>query len=89
MDLSVPRRSRYIFNSELTYELGVLKKYALPALEKVTRDDPYFITANRLVKFLKYIKDIDDRYVPANSLLREFIGDSSFYLEQKETKIDE
>ena len=48
-----------------------------------------FITANRLVKFLKYIKDIDDRYVPANSLLREFIGDSSFYLEQKETKIDE
>ena len=79
----------YIFNSELTYELGVLKKYALPALEKVTRDDPYFITANRLVKFLKYIKDIDDRYVPANSLLREFIGDSSFYLEQKETKIDE
>lgn len=72
----------YIFNSELTYELGVLKKYALPALAKVTRDDPYFITANRLVKFLKYIKDINDRYVPANSLLREFIGESNFYMDQ-------
>lgn len=76
----------YIFNSELTYELGILKKYALPALAKIGRDDPYFIAANRLVKFLKYIKDIDDRYVPANSLLREFIGDSSFYLDQKEIK---
>lgn len=78
----------YIFNSELTYELSVLKKYALPALEKIDRDDPYFIKANRLVKFLKYIKDIDDKYVPANSLLREFIGESNFYLDQIEGKKD-
>lgn len=69
----------YVFNSELTYELGVMKKYALPALEAIGRNDKDFITANRLVKFLKYIKDIDDRYVPCNSLLREFIGNSCFY----------
>ena len=78
----------YIFNSELTYELSVLKKYALPALEKIDRDDPHFIKANRLVKFLKYIKDIDDKYVPANSLLREFIGESNFYVDQIEGKKD-
>ncbi len=69
----------YIFNSELTYELAVMKKYALPALEAIGRNDEYFISANHLVKFLKYIKDIDDRYVPCNSLLREFIGNSCFY----------
>lgn len=69
----------YVFNSELTYELAVMKKYALPALEAIGRNEKNFITANRLVKFLKYVKDIDDRYVPCNSLLREFIGESCFY----------
>lgn len=69
----------YVFNSELTYELGVMKKYALPALETVDKNSEFFIPANRLIKFLKYFKDIDDKYVPCNSLLREFIGDSCFY----------
>lgn len=68
----------FIFNSELTYELGVMKKYALPALQNVSRNDKNFVAANRLVKFLKYVEDIDDRYVPCNSLLREFIGDGVF-----------
>lgn len=69
----------YVFNSELTYELGVMKKYALPVLEKIDKSNEYFIPANRLVKFLKYFNDIDDKYVPCNSLLREFIGDCCFY----------
>jgi len=69
----------YIFNSALTYELSVMKKYALPVLENIDRNDQFFIAANRLVKFLKYFLDIDDAYVPSNSLLREFIGGSSFY----------
>lgn len=69
----------YVFNTELLYELCVLKKYALTALEKINRNDEYFIQANRLVKFLKYVNDIDDKYVPNNSLLREFIGGSCFY----------
>lgn len=70
----------FIFNSELTYELCVLKKYALPALLNIKPDSEYFINANRLIKFLKYYDDIKDDYVPANSILREFIGGSSYYI---------
>lgn len=68
----------YVYNSALTYELCVLKKYALPALQEVKPDSPHYITANRLIKFLKYFKEMDDRWVPCNSLLREFIGGSCF-----------
>ncbi len=68
----------YVFNSELTYELAVLKKHAVSQLQGIHRDSRHFITANRLLKFLKYIVDIDDNLVPNHSLLREFIGDSCF-----------
>ena len=68
----------YVFNSALTYELCVLKKYALPALQEVKSDSPHYITASRLIKFLKCFNDLDERWVPCNSLLREFIGGSCF-----------
>ncbi|MFW6285432.1 MAG: nucleoside kinase, partial [Bacillota bacterium] len=68
----------YIFNSALAYEFSVMKKYALESLMEIPRDSEHFITANRLIKFLKYFKDIDDASVPCNSLLREFIGGSCF-----------
>ncbi len=68
----------YIFNSGLAYELCVMKKYALDTLMEIPRDSEYFITANRLIKFLKYFNDIPDDVVPCNSLLREFIGGSCF-----------
>lgn len=68
----------YVFNSALTYEMCVMKKYALPALREVQPNSPHYITANRLIKFLKYFKDMDDKWVPCNSLLREFIGGSCF-----------
>lgn len=68
----------FIFNSALTYELCVMKKYALPALLEISSDSPHFITANRLIKFLKHFKDMDDKWIPCNSLLREFIGGSCF-----------
>jgi len=68
----------YVFNSELTYELAVLKKHAVAQLKAIDKDSVHFITANRLLKFLKYIVDIDDDLVPNHSLLREFIGDSCF-----------
>lgn len=68
----------YVYNSALTYELCVLRKYALPALQEVKPDSPYYVTANRLIKFLKYFKEMDDKWVPCNSLLREFIGGSCF-----------
>ena len=69
----------YVYNTELTYEIMVMKKYALPALKEIKRDSEYYIEANRLIKFLKIVRDIDDKYVPCNSILREFIGDSCFY----------
>ena len=68
----------FVFNSSLAYELCVIKKYAMPALAKIQSDSPYYITANRLMKNLKYFKDIEDDVVPCNSLLREFIGGSCF-----------
>ena len=68
----------YIFNTELAYELCVLKKYALPLFQTVKREDKDFANANRIVKFLKYFVTIDDSLVPNNSILREFIGGSCF-----------
>lgn len=68
----------FVFNTELSYEFGVLKKHAIPQLQAIPRNSEYFITANRLVKFLKYFVDIPDNLVPCNSLLREFIGGSCF-----------
>lgn len=73
----------FVFNSELSYELCVLKKHALPLLEAVDKESPYFIQANRLVKFLKYFTDILDKWIPCNSIIREFIGDSIFYTKDK------
>lgn len=68
-----------MFNSALVYELAVLKKYAMPLLEKVSRDIPYYAEAKRLLKFLSYFKDIDDEsIIPNTSILREFIGGSCF-----------
>ena len=68
----------YTFNSELAYELGVMKKYAVPLLEQIDNEDEYYIDANRLLKYIKYFVDIDDKFIPCNSLLREFIGGSVF-----------
>lgn len=73
----------YVFNSELSYELCVMKKHAIPLLEAIKPDSPYYIAANRLVKFLKYFEDISDKWIPCNSLLREFIGNSIFYSNDK------
>ena len=69
----------FVFNSELSYELCVIKKHVLPLLEAVPSESPYFIQANRLIKFLKYFHDISDNWIPCNSILREFIGNSIFY----------
>jgi len=69
----------FVFNTELSYEFGVLKRFALPQLQAIPRDSEYFIMANRLVKFLKYFVDIPEDLVPCNSLLREFIGGSCFH----------
>ncbi len=69
----------YVFNSSLGYELCVLKKQAMEALTQITAYDPQYLVANRLIKTLKYFREIDDdSIIPCNSLLREFIGGSCF-----------
>ncbi len=67
-----------MFNSSLIYELAVLKKYAEPLLKSVPESQAEFSESNRLLKFLSYFKDIDDQEIPPTSLIREFLGGSSF-----------
>ena len=72
-----------MFNSSLTYELAIMKKYAYPQLLAVTEDSPHYTMARRLVKFLNYIQtaDVEDE-IPVNSILREFIGGCCFYKDE-------
>jgi len=64
-----------MFNSALVYELSVLKKYAVPLLEQVDNSSPYYSESKRLLRFLRYFEPIEDeKAIPANSILREFIG---------------
>ncbi|MEG0843205.1 MAG: nucleoside kinase [Romboutsia sp.] len=66
-----------IFNSACVYELSVLKKYAKPLLEEITKDNPSYIESNRLLKLLQYFVELEDTSdIPSISILREFIGGS-------------
>lgn len=67
------------FNSSLLFELGVMKDYADKILSQVTQDCPEYATAYRLRKFLSYFHSIPMAVVPPTSLLREFMGGSSFH----------
>ena len=67
-----------MFNSATLYELAVLKKYAEPVLKQVAENQDEYVEANRLLKFLSWFKQIDDNEIPPTSLLREFLGGSSF-----------
>ena len=66
------------FNSSLIFELGVMKDYGEAILRDVPNDVPEYAEAYRLRRFLSYFKQIGDRGVPPTSLLREFLGGSSF-----------
>ena len=70
--------SDIMFNSSLAYEFGVLKKYAEEALNKVPEDDSSYPESKRLLDFLSYSLPIDDHEISPTSILREFIGKSSF-----------
>jgi uridine kinase len=67
-----------MFNSALIYELAVLKKHAEPLLKSVPENQPEYSESSRLLKFLSYFKPIDDLEIPPTSVLREFLGGSSF-----------
>ena len=67
-----------MFNSALLFELAILKDYLVPILRRVREDSPEYSEAYRLRKFLQYFESIPDKDLPPTSLLREFLGGSSF-----------
>ncbi|MEN8117813.1 MAG: nucleoside kinase [Bacteroidota bacterium] len=67
-----------MFNSATIYELAVLKKYAEPILKTVLENQPEYSESTRLLEFLSYFKPVNDEEIPPTSLLREFLGGSSF-----------
>lgn len=67
-----------IFNTSLIYELNALKPAAMPLLAEIPQEEPEYAEAQRLMDMLKYFSPIPKEYVPANSLLKEFLGGGDF-----------
>ncbi|MBQ4519122.1 MAG: nucleoside kinase [Bacteroidaceae bacterium] len=67
-----------MFNSALLFELAVLKDHALPILNRVPQNCIEYSEAYRLRRFLEYFVPVQDKDLPPTSLLREFLGGSSF-----------
>lgn len=68
-----------MLNTAMLYELAVIKMQAEPLLEQVPENCDEYAEAYRLLKFLKYFKGIPFNNLPPTSLLREFLGGSSFH----------
>ena len=68
-----------MFNSALLFELAVLKRYAEPILAEVPKYCDEYTEAYRLRKFLQYFVSMPEKEIPPTSLLREFVGGSSFH----------
>ena len=66
------------FNSALLFELGVMRQQVMPILEQVSEREPEYAEASRLRKFLKYFRPVPADQIPPTSLIREFVGGSSF-----------
>ena len=67
-----------MFNSNLIFELSALKLYAEPLLHGIEKEDPEYLEAQRLLKFLGYFVSIPSDKMPINSIAREFVGGSIF-----------
>ena len=67
-----------MLNSSLLFELAVMKEQAEPILRQVPTNVPEHAEASRLLRFLRYFKAINDSTIPSTSLIREFLGGSSF-----------
>jgi uridine kinase len=70
--------SDFIFNSALVYELAVLKDFAIPLLRSIPESDDSYSEARRLLNFLELFRSVSADEVPPTSILREYIGGSSF-----------
>ena len=68
-----------MFNSALIFEFAVLKRHAEPILSEVPKFCEEYTEAHRLLKFLQYFIPVPEKEIPPTSLLREFVGGSSFH----------
>ncbi|KAG9393647.1 uridine kinase [Carpediemonas membranifera] len=71
-------KADFVFNSTLDYELSALSVHAIGLLRGIKPGEEGFPLARKLLKFLRNFHQIDARYVPKDSLLREFLGGGSF-----------
>lgn len=67
-----------IFNTSLIYELNALKPVAMKLLKAISKEEPEYAEAQRIMNMLKYFKPIPKEEVPTNSLLKEFLGGGNF-----------
>lgn len=72
-------RADVMFNSSLVYELAVLKKFVETPLRSVDPSSPFYCEALRLLNFIEHFLEITEDEIPPTSILREFIGGSTFY----------
>ncbi|MBP7175493.1 MAG: nucleoside kinase [Thermoclostridium sp.] len=70
-----------MFNSSLIYELGVLKKLAVPLLTAISPSQSQYSESRRLLEFLSYFLSIESDEIPINSIIKEFLGGSCFFRE--------
>lgn len=67
-----------MFNSALNIEFAVLRNHAEPILASVPKNCPEYSEAHRLLKFIHYFLPVSDKEIPPTSIMREFVGGSSF-----------
>lgn len=67
-----------MFNSALNIEFAVLRNHAEPILSSVPKNCPEYAEAHRLLKFIHYFTPVSDKEIPPTSIMREFVGGSSF-----------
>ena len=72
------KNADYIFNSSYVYEIGALRTFVEPLLLKVNTNSEYFSEARRLYHFIQKFLPIETTEIPQDSIIREFIGNSSF-----------
>jgi len=68
----------YMFNSSLLYEFSIMKSFAEPLLREISEDRQFYTDADRLIFMLSFFKPISIEIIPKTSVIREFIGGSSF-----------
>lgn len=67
-----------MFNSALNIEFAVLRNHAEPILASVPKNCPEYAEAHRLMKFINFFVPVSDKEIPPTSIMREFVGGSSF-----------